>query len=153
MSNSNCDRLIQLTNATVGAVATATLLPVGIMTRRIMRSSDCEPTFLVATSANNSVYIQEEGFYKITYVGYLTAAAAGNIVVQLQINGVTQQTATVTATAAGTFPVILTFVTRVLPNCCSNSTNTPVLVQLNNNGVALTGGTSNLLIERISTAN
>lgn len=146
-------RLLQLTNAAIGPIPAATLLPVGIMTRRIVQEDACQNTFDVTTSVNNAIYINETGFYKITYTGYLTAAAAGDIIVELRINGVTMATATVTATAAGTVPVVFTFVTRVLSNCCGNVQNAPALVQLYNadTSVALSGGRSNLIIERVST--
>lgn len=147
---SNCNyRLLQLTNPTVGAVAAATLLPLGTITRRINQQNSCVETFGVATNVNNTIYVREPGFYKITYDGFLTAGAAGNIVVNLQINGVTVFTATVTATAAGTVPVSFSFTTRVFDNCCSNSTNLPTQIQLLNSGVALTGGTSNFTVERV----
>lgn len=142
-------RLLQLTNATVGAVAAASLIPLGTVTRQIEQTNNCVETFGETTNINNTVYIREPGFYKITYNGFLTAGAAGNVVVNLQINGQTVATATVTATAAGTVPVAMSFVTRVFNNCCCNSSNLPIQVQFQNNGVALTGGASNLIIERV----
>lgn len=148
MGNSSY-RLIQLTNANIGAVAVNNIIPIGIMTRQIKRDNACTPTFDVTTSVNNAVYVQEAGFYKITYTGYLTVGAAGSIVVQLQINGVTMATATVSVAAAGTYLVSLVFVTRAFNNC-NTAVNLPLLIQLNNAGIALTGGTSNLIIERVS---
>lgn len=145
---SNNYRLLQLSNAEVGAVAANARIPLGIPTRQIKRSTTCTPTFEVTTSVNNAVYINEAGFYKITYQGFLTVAAAGNIVVQLLVGGVVAATATVTASGAGTFPVTITFVVRALNNCCGNVSNLPMLIQLNNAGVAITGGTSTLIIER-----
>lgn len=143
-------RLLQLTNSSIPALPTATLLPVGIPTRKIVQSSTCKDTFTVTTNVNNTIYINEEGFYKITYTGYLTAAAAGNVIVNLQLNGVNVLTATETAVINGTVPINISFVTRVYCNCACNSTNMPILVELLNNGVDLTGGNSNLIIERIS---
>lgn len=148
----NCAyRLLQTTtNTSIGAVATGALIPIGIPTRQIKRANSCTPTFEVAPSTNTSVYINEAGFYKINYQAYVTVAAAGNIVVQLQVNGVTAQTATVTASGAGTFLVSIVFMIRVLPNCNGNPSNLPVLIQFLNSGIALTGGTDNLIIERTS---
>lgn len=143
-------RLLQLTNSNISPLPTATLLPVGIPTRKIVQSSTCKDTFTVTTNVNNAVYINEAGFYKITYTGYLTAAAAGNVIVNLRLNGVTAMIATATAALNGTVPITISFVTRVYCNCACNSTNMPILVELLNNGVALTGGNSNLIIERIS---
>lgn len=141
-------RLLQLTNGNVGAVPAASLIPLGTVTRQVEQQQSCTETFLETTAVNTTVYVREPGFYKITYNGFLTAGAAGNVVVNLQINGTTVATATVTATAAGTVPVTISFVTRVFNNCC-NSNNLPISVQFQNNGVALTGGTSNLTIERV----
>lgn len=147
----NCGyRLLQLTNNTVGPVAAATVLPIGVTSRKIACASKCTPTFEIATTANNVAYINEPGFYKITYTGYLTAGAAGNVVVNLEINNVIVAVATVTATAAGTVPVSITYVTRVLNNCCNNAANPIQALQFRNAGVAITGGTSTVIIERVS---
>ena len=148
---SDCEyRLLQLTNNTVGPVAAATVLPIGVVSRKITRASKCTPTFEVTTTANNVAYINESGFYKITYTGYLTAGAAGNVVVNLEINNAIAATATVTATAAGTVPVSITYVTRVLCGCCNGAGSTVQALQFRNAGVALTGGTSTVIIERVS---
>lgn len=148
---SNCGyRLLQLTNNTVGPVATATVLPIGVTSRKIACASKCTPTFEVTTTANNVAYINEPGYYKITYTGYLTAEAAGDVVVNLEINNTIVAVATVTATAAGTVPVSITYVTRVLNNCCNGIGSTIQALQFRNAGVALTGGTSTVIIERVS---
>lgn len=143
-------RLLQLTNSNIGAVAADAMIPVGIMTRQITQGSKCQPTFAVTTSANDALYINEAGFYRITYNAYVTVAAAGTIEVELQINGVTMQTAEVTVAAAGTYLVSFVFVTRAYCNCNDGPSNLPILIQLENTGIALTGGTSNLILERIS---
>lgn len=143
-------RLLQLTNSNLGAVAEDAMIPVGIMTRQVTQGSKCQPTFAVTTSANNALYINEEGFYKITYTAYVTVAAAGTIEIELQINGTTMQTATVTVAAAGTYLVSFVFMTRAYCNCNNGPSNLPVLIQLENTGLALTGGTSNLILERVN---
>ena len=143
----NCRRLLQLTNNTIGAVGINDRIPVGVVTRRIMRDTKCQPTFEVTTNANNAVTISEAGIYTITYTGSLEVGAAGDIVLQLLYNGVVANTVTVTAAAAGTYSVNLSFVVRILGNCCSGQQNLPALLQINNAGIALTGGTGNLIIE------
>lgn len=142
----DCYRLIQLTNGVVGAVAANAAMPLGIPTRRIMRNTTCIPTFVVTTGANTAVEISEAGIYTFTYTGSLTVGEAGDIVLQLVYNGVVANTVTVTAAAAGTYSVNLSFVVRVLGNCCSGQQNLPAIIQIRNTGVALTGGTSNLII-------
>lgn len=145
-----CDyRLLQLTNSSIGAVAAAAFMPLGTVTRQVKQSNSCQPTFVVSNSTNNTVYIQEPGIYKVTYNGFLTVAAADTIILDLQVNGTTVATANVTAAAAGTFAVPLTFTIRVFNNCNCNTTNLPAQIQLLNNGSALTGGNSNLIIERV----
>lgn len=144
-------RLLQLTNNNIGAVAAATVLPLGVMSRKIACQSTCTPTFEVSTTANNVAYINEPGYYKITYEGSLTAAAAGNVVVNLEVNGAIVNTATVTAAAAGTVGISIAFIVRVLNNCCNGAAiNTPAIIQFRNAGVALTGGNSNVLIEKVA---
>ena len=143
-----CYRLLQLTNYDLGPVAVGAYIPVGTMTREVRAGSQCNDTFIVTTSNNNSIYINEQGFYKIAYTGYLEVAVAGDIVVELQISGVTLRTATVTAPAAGTYLVSFDFVTRALKDCCNN-VNTQLLVRLLNSGIAITDGEANLVIERV----
>lgn len=143
-------RLIQITNTSIGAVAANTAIPVGVINNRTGKSSPCAQIFKVTTTANNVININEPGLYKITYNGYLTAgAAAGNVVINLQVNGTTVATATVTATAGGTVSVPLTFVIRVKGNCC-NAINLPAILQFINAGVALTGGSGNIILERVA---
>jgi PKD repeat protein len=143
-------RLLQLTNSSIGPISTATLLPVGVMTRQIVQASSCVPTFNITTNVNNSVYINEPGFYKVMYVSSVVAGAAGNVTVNLQLNGTTVYSASVTATSGSTVQIVIPFTIRILENCCANVRNLPGLIQLVNAGVAITGGTSNLIIERTS---
>lgn len=141
-------RLLQLTNNSIGAVAAAAVLPLGVVSRKVANESKCVNTFEVTTTSNNVIYINEPGYYKILYTGSLDVVAAGSIVVNLEVNNVVVSTATVTATAAGTVPVTISFVIRVLGNCC-NTVNLPQVLQFRNNGIALTGGNSNIVIEKI----
>lgn len=149
--NDNGYRLLQLTNNNIGAVAAAAVLPLGVMSRKIACQSTCIPTFDVSTTANNVAYINEPGYYKVTYEGSLTAGAAGNVVVNLEINGAIANTTTVTAAAAGTVGISIAFMVRVLNNCCNGATNnTPAILQFRNAGIAITGGNSNVIIEKVA---
>lgn len=150
----NCDRLLQMQNAAIGAVAPGAFMPFGLVNREVERSCDTS-TFNTTTSGSNLVVINEPGFYAITYTSSLVAGAAGTIALNLQINGTTVYTQSVTATAAGTFPVNFTFYTRVFCNHRGFPTNLPMNVQVQNatTSVALTDGTSLLQVNRISTAN
>lgn len=146
----NIYRLLQLTNPSVGVVAASAFMPFGTVTRQIKQDTDCQSTFVVATDTNNTVYVKEPGFYKITYNANLVAAAAGLVTLNLRINGTTVYTTNATATAGGTVQVAFTFMTRVFDNCCSNAANLPIQIQIQNNGVGLTGGSSNLIVERVA---
>ena len=152
MNNDNGYRLLQLTNNNIGPVAAAAVLPIGVMSRKIACQSSCTPTFEVSTTANNVAYINEPGYYKVTYEGSLIAAAAGNVVVNLEVNGAIVNTATVTAAAAGTVGISIAFIVRVLNNCCNGAAiNTPAIIQFRNaSAIALTGGNSNVLIEKVA---
>lgn len=141
-------QFIQLTDNTVGAVATDALLPLGNVTRRYSNNCGCNETFIVSTSGSDTVTITESGFYKVSYTGSLVAGAAGLVTLNLTSNGIVVATASETATAAGTVNISLEYIIRVLPNCCA-SINNPVILQIVNAGVALTGGTSNLIIEKV----
>lgn len=145
-------RFIQITNNAIGPVAAATVLPIGVENHGIICANSCIPSFDISTTANNVAKINRPGYYKITYSGYLTAEAAGDIVVNLEVNGVVVATATATAAAAAqTIPISLTFMIRVLNNCPNNTAiNTPQNIQFRNAGIAITGGNSNVLIERLA---
>lgn len=142
-------QFIQLTDTTVGAVATDALLPLGNVTRRYSNGSACQDTFIVSTSGSDTVTITESGFYKVSYTGSLVPAAAGALTLTLTANGLPVTTVSDTVAAAGDITNLsLEYIIRVLPNCCA-TINNPVILQIVNAGVALTGGTSNLIIEKI----
>jgi hypothetical protein len=146
-------KLIQLTNSSIGAIDANTLLPLGIVTRRINSACDC-PTFQVASSTADTVYINEPGYYKVTYSATFTAAAAGNVSVSLLTNQATVYTVTEEATAAEDIVnVTLPYVIRVCPNSCSSPYNCPMTVQFKLGDTALgitpDPSTANLIIERV----
>lgn len=144
---SKCYRLLQLVNTAIGAVTPDTVMPLGVQNRSVETVPICQNTFVVTTTANNVIYVKEAGLYKVTYTAYLTVGGAGDIIVNLQVNGVTVQTATVTVAAAGTYLVAFTYVTStyIVPPL-----NAPLAinVQLGSTSVALTGGSSVMQVER-----
>ena len=73
---------------------------------------------------------------------------AGNVVLGLRINGTTRYTVTATATAAGTVNVTIPFEVYIPGNCCASPINIPAYIQVQSTGVALTSGTSNLIIDK-----
>lgn len=144
-------RVLQLTNNTVGAVTVGSALPLGIVTRKICANNCPQPTFTVGSSTNNAITVNEAGYYHITYTGSLIAGATGVVTASLVVNGVTLVPLTVSSASAvsgATVNVVLDYVDRVYPSCCSNP-NTSKTYQIILGGVAVTDGTSNIVVERV----
>lgn len=141
-------RLLQLTNSSIGAIAANANMPLGVTTV-VYPGSDCScQTYSVTSSTSDTLVINRAGTYQVIYNASLVATAAGNVVLELKLNGVTKYTVTVTATEAGTVNVTIPYELYIPCNCCSNPTNVPAYVQIQNTGVAITSGTSNLIIDR-----
>lgn len=146
---SNKYRVLQLTNNAIGAVAVTNFLPLGNITRRVNRCEASVNTFTTTTNGVNIVSINECGNYNVTYNLSGIAAAAGVLIATLVVNGVNVYSASATAAAGDTVNLTIPYQIRVLPNCVANPTNLPTDVQIQLNGVGITGGTSNLKIERV----
>ena len=130
--------LLQLTNASIGAVAANSPMPLGVPTQANLCTNGM---YVFTSSQNDTVYITKSGQYRITYVASLTVAEAGNIVISLVQNGNVASpliTTTVTAPAAGTYNVVLDFVVDV-----PRGQSWP-RYQIYTTG-AITGGVSNLI--------
>jgi hypothetical protein len=147
-------KLIQLTNTNIGEILAGENIPLGLVTRKV-NSNGCDcPVFQVASSNSDTVYINEPGFYKVTYSATLTAGAAGLMSVSLIANQNSIYTVSQEATAAEDIVnITLVYVLRVCPNSCSSPYNCPTSVQLRLGDVA-TGitpdpSTANLIIERV----
>jgi hypothetical protein len=141
---------IQLTNTSVGDVAINAYMPLGRVTRRINAPFNCCNTFTVTTSDADTVVLNDVGFYKITYSLTATAAAAGEVTIALVTNGTSIYTVSqaVVDEASGV-NLTLPYTIRVCSNCSATPDNVPVSVQIQNTGIALTGATSNIIIEKI----
>ena len=141
---------LQLTNTSLGDVSVNGYIPLGKVTRRINAPTNCCNTFTVASSTADSVVLNDVGFYKITYSLTASAAAEGNVTVALIVNGTSVYSVTeYIADATGPVNVTLPYTIRVCPNSVTSVDNVPVTVQLQNTGVALTGDSSNLIIEKL----
>lgn len=143
-------RVLQLTNKSFGGVATEALMPLGNVTRRV-QDHDCGcATFHVTTSGADTVELREVGNYDVTYSASLIASAAGEVSVTLLVNGVEVYEVGVTAgAAADVINLTLPYQVRVCPNCASSPNNLPVAIQIKLSGIEVTGGSSNILIERV----
>lgn len=146
----NCYKQIQLTNSNIGDVAVDAYLPYGRVTRRINTPYNCCNTFTVASSASDTIQINDVGFYKITYSLTASAAEAGEIAIDLVTNGTTVYSVSAYLdSATNTVNLTLPYTIRVCPNCSSTPDNVPVSVQIQNTGIAITGVSSNMIIEKV----
>ena len=146
----SCYRVLQLTNTNIGAVAVTNLLPLGTITRRVNRNNCSEnPTFTTTTTGTNIVTVNECGNYRISYSLNGVASAAGIATATLQVNGTSVYAVSTTVASGATFNLTLPYEIRVLPNTCGTPNNNPVNITLQLNGVGITGGSSNLLVERV----
>lgn len=142
-------RVLQLTNNAIGTVAVTNFMPLGIITRRVSRCEACVNTFTTSTTGANVVTINECGNYNITYNASLIGAAAGVVIATLVYNGVNVYSASATVAAGDTVNLTIPYQIRVLPNCDANPNNNPANIQIQLNGVGITGGTSVLKVERV----
>lgn len=147
-------KLIQFTNSNIGAIPANGFIPVGLISRRVNTSACNCNTFSVSSSNADSVYLNEPGSYKVTYVGSFNAAAEGDFSVSLIANGVSVITSQETVTAAEDMVnITLVYVMRVCPNCCSAPANCPMSIQMQL-GTGATSATdpsvANLIIEKIA---
>lgn len=143
-------KIIQLTNSSVGSVPVDSYMPFGIITRRI--NPNCSNinnrTFKVSSTGTDVVTINECGYYKILYSASVVASEAGIVTLSLQLNSSTVYTVSATAAEGDTVNLTLPFEIRVLPNCQAVINNIPVDIKVLLSGVALTGGNTNLIVER-----
>lgn len=141
--------LIQLTNTGIGAVAVDGFMPLGVITTVYPNCSSMQgPTYTITSSTSDTVQVNKSGTYRIIYNASVVATEAGDVVLGLRINGTTRYTVTATATAAGTVNVTIPFEVYIPGNCCASPINIPAYIQVQSTGVALTSGTSNLIIDK-----
>ena len=137
-------KILQLTNLAIGAVAVDTLLPLGTVTRRFGCGNTRQSAFAVSTANANTITINEPGYYYINYSASLSASGAGDVILNLLVNGETVLTKTETASAVGFVDITVPYIVRVLP-CV------PVTIQVENDegSVAITTGTSNVTVTKL----
>jgi hypothetical protein len=144
-------RILQLTNNNIGAVAVDTLMPLGAVTRRYCCGTAGQNTFSVSTTGSITISINDRGYYKVTYSATLVAGAVGAVTLNLLVNGETVLTKSETATAVGDFvDITIPYVVRVLPCCPINPSALTIQVENDATSVAITDGTSNIIVEKIN---
>lgn len=140
--------MIQITNKNIGAVAINGLIPLGTITRRI-DCGDCCTAFTVSSSNTDTITINEEGYYKITYSITDLATAVGLNTITLIVNGTDTYTVGETVAVAGdAINLTLDYVVRVFKKCDNVATNNPMTIQIRADD-AITSATANIIIERI----
>jgi hypothetical protein len=148
MSMTNA-RILQLTNSTIGAVTTNSKMPLGVTTVIYPYDiSNCYPTYTVSSSSADTLVINNPGTYNFTYSASVVATDAGNVVLGILVNGTTKYSVTAQAAAGGTVNLTIPYEIYVPSNCQSAPSNVPAYIQVQNTGVALTSGTSNLIVSK-----
>jgi hypothetical protein len=147
-------KLIQLTNTNIGEYAAEDYLPLGRVTRRLNASCNMSTPFQVTSSTSDTVYINEPGYYKVTYSISLAAAATGVAAINLVNNGTVVTTVSETVAAADdVIDLTLVYVLRVCPNCCGAPYNCPAAVQVQLGDIASSAtvtSNANLIIEKLA---
>jgi hypothetical protein len=142
------NKMIQMTNKNIGVVAVNGLIPFGTVTRRI-DCGNCCSAFTISSSNTDTITINEEGYYKVTYSITELATAVGLNSITLVVNGVDTYTVGETvATAGDAIDLTLPYVVRVFKKCDNVATNNPMTIQIRADE-AITSATANIIIERI----
>ena len=141
-------KMVQMTNKNIGAVAVNGLIPFGTITRRVDCGS-CGSAFTISSSNTDTITINEEGYYKITYSITDIATDVGLNSITLVVNGVDTYTVGETvATAGDAININMPYVVRVFRRCDDVATNNPMTIQVRADD-AITSATANIIIERI----
>lgn len=141
-------KMLQMTNKNIGVVAINGFIPFGNITRRI-DCGNCCPVFTVSSSNTDTITINEEGYYRVTYSITDLATAVGLNTITLVANGVDTYTVGETVAVAGdAINLTLDYVVRVFKRCDNVATNNPMTIQIRADD-AITSATANIIIERI----
>lgn len=143
-------KVLQLTNKNVSAVAANGYMSLGISPVKYPAdNSNCQPVFTVTSSNADTLVVHRGRAYRLDYNGSLMASAAGTVTLAVLLNGTSLYTVSASATAASDLVNIAIPLDNYIPcNCNSLPNSVPANIQIQNTGVALTGGTSNLIITK-----
>jgi hypothetical protein len=126
-------KLIQLTNSTIGVVGVDGFMPLGTVTTIYPSYSSYQsgsPIYVITSSTSDTLQINRSGTYKVIYSASVVATAAGDVTVDLLVNGVSKYSVTETAAEAGTVNITIPFEVYIPGNCCASPINIPAYVQL-----------------------
>lgn len=142
-------KILQLTNSTIGAITTNGNMPLGVTTVVYPFDVDnCFPTYTVTSSTSDTLVINKSGTYNFIYNTSVIATEAGLVTLGLVVNGVTKYSVSETATEGGTVNLTIPYEIYIPCNCASSPNNVPAYIQVQSTGVALTSGTSNLIVSK-----
>lgn len=142
-------KLLQLTNNEIGAIAVNGYIPLGTITVTYPGYDGYSyPTYSVTSSTSDTIVVNREGTYNVVYSASLIATAAGEVTLTLIVNGVSKYSVSTTATEGGTVNLTLPYEVYIPCNCCNSPNNVPAYIQIKNTGVAVTSGTSNIIVSR-----
>lgn len=143
-------KVLQLTNKSILAVAVDEYIPLGIPTVRYPEcsSTNCCEIFSVTSSTSDTISVNKGGTYRIDYSLSAVAAAAGNISVEAVVNGDSIYSVSATAVEGGEVNLTIPLDIYLPCNCNALPNSIPAYIQLKNVGVALTSGSSNIIVTR-----
>lgn len=142
-------KVLQLTNTSIPAVAANDYMPLGISTVRYpVETPNCQPVFTITSSTSDTIAVNRGGTYRLDYSASLVASAAGVVTLAVLVNGVSKHTVSATAAEAGTVNLTIPLDIYLPCNCNAAPNNIPANIQIQNTGVALTSGTSNVIITK-----
>ena len=142
------NKMIQMTNKNIGAIAINGLIPLGTITRRV-GCGNCGSAFSVSSSNTDTITINEEGYYEITYSISAVEAAAGINTITLIVNGTdTYTVGATTAVVDQTVDLTLPYVVRVFRRCDNVATNNPMTIQFRADD-AITSAVANVIVKKI----
>lgn len=105
-------------------------------------------------NANNSVTINRPGYYMVHFTADAAASAtAGNVSVQLAVNGVDVPGAEATETSSATTDIAnigFSAIIAVPPNQCCNTGNVPATVTVRNVGIEAVFSNAALTVTKIA---
>ena len=142
-------KILQLTNPEIGTVAVNGNIPLGTTTVVYpFDVNNCCPTYSITSSMSDTLVINKPGTYRVVYNVSAIGGGAGDVEVSIKINGTVKYIVGGTLSAAGTVNLTVPYEIYVPCNCASAPSNVPATIQFQNTGIALTGGTSNLIISK-----
>ena len=125
-------KILQLTNSTIGAIATDSNIPLGVATVIYpFDTNNCFPTYTVQSSSSDTLVINKPGTYNFIYSASVVADEAGNVTFAVKVNGVSKYSVSSTvATAGSTINLTIPFEIYVPCNCASVPNNVPAFIQV-----------------------